>query len=306
MGVPRDISLRSAAVLLVAGCGGSRVAPASLHSREAGQAGAVACRPAGPARTLPTEIRATSGLAESRRDPQILWTHNDSGNEPVLFALDAGGRIRARVRVRGADLVDWEDLGAGPCKQGACLYVADIGDNFRTRDSISIYVVPEPSANAEAATPAAVLHARYPDGPQDAEAVFVLPTGDLYIVTKGRHGPIRLYRYPTGRPRASAVVLERIRELLPRPADERDRMTAAAVSRDGRWVLLRTYRTLYFYPADALARGAAVEPAAVDLTPLGEIQGEAVATGRGGTIWLTSEAELEGDLPALVRLQCPR
>jgi hypothetical protein len=49
--------------------------------------------------------------------------------------------------------------------------------------------VPEPSAYAEAVTPAAVLHARYPDGPRDADAVFVLPTGDLYILSKGRHGP---------------------------------------------------------------------------------------------------------------------
>ncbi len=78
------------------------------------------------------------------------------------------------------------------------------------------------------------------------------------------------------------------------------------MSRDGLWVVVRTYRTLYFYPADALARSLAVEPGVVDLTPLAEIQGEAVAVANDGTIWLTSEAELGGDLPVLVRLQCPR
>jgi hypothetical protein len=52
----------------------------------------------GPA-MLP-EIPEASGLAVSRRDPGLLWSHNDSGNAAVLFALDTAGTLRGHVRVR--------------------------------------------------------------------------------------------------------------------------------------------------------------------------------------------------------------
>jgi hypothetical protein len=43
----------------------------------------------------------TSGLAVSHRTPGLFWTHNDSGGEPVLFALNADGSRRGQIRVEG-------------------------------------------------------------------------------------------------------------------------------------------------------------------------------------------------------------
>jgi hypothetical protein len=91
----------------------------------------LACRENGAARSLPAEVRETSGLARGRRDSKVLWTHNDSGNQPVLFALSEEGRILGKARVLGATLLDWEDIEAGPCGDGTCLFIADIGDNAR-------------------------------------------------------------------------------------------------------------------------------------------------------------------------------
>src|SRR4026208_1961452 len=75
-----------------------------------------------------SEIPETSGLAVSRREANLLWTHNDSGNAAVLFALDKPGAVRGRVtlpiRTR-----DWEDVSSASCPSGPCLYIADIGDN---------------------------------------------------------------------------------------------------------------------------------------------------------------------------------
>src|SRR5688572_5260550 len=70
--------------------------------------------------TLP-DVPEASGLAISRRNHGVLWTHNDSGNEPDLFALDSSGmeqrRVRLPIRTR-----DWEALSAAPCAEGNCLY----------------------------------------------------------------------------------------------------------------------------------------------------------------------------------------
>ena len=80
----------------------------------------------GPA-MLP-EIPETSGLAVSRRDSALLWSHNDSGSAAVFFALDTAGTMRGRVRVP-IRTRDWEDVSAARCPSGDCLYIADIGDN---------------------------------------------------------------------------------------------------------------------------------------------------------------------------------
>jgi hypothetical protein len=78
-----------------------------------------------------------SGIVLSRRTPGIIWSHNDSG-EPVVFAFDTSGKPRGRVQVTGASVDDWEDLAVGPCGQGSCLFIADIGDNNRGRRQITI------------------------------------------------------------------------------------------------------------------------------------------------------------------------
>src|SRR3954470_10281646 len=32
-------------------------------------------------------IKESSGIVASRRDPDIFWTHNDSGNSPTIYAF---------------------------------------------------------------------------------------------------------------------------------------------------------------------------------------------------------------------------
>ena len=262
-----------------------------------------ACRVNGTGRNLPVELRETSGLAQSRRDPALFWTHNDSGNQPVLFALNGEGRVVGRSRVLGAELTDWEDIEAGPCGTGSCLYIADIGDNARTREFVTIYSVPEPAPGSSETSQATTLRLRFPDGPQDAEAMFRLPSGDFFVVSKGRHSGISLYRLQAPHQSDSIATLHRVRELWPQPRDERDRVTAATATPDGRWIAVRTYRTLYLYSAAPLIAGEPVTPREVDLTPLRELQGEAIAMSNNGTVWLTTEAKKK-DQPRMSRLDC--
>src|SRR5229473_6552549 len=91
-------------------------------------------------------VKESSGIAASRAHPGVLWTHNDSGDDAFVYATDLAGPDRGFVRIRGARAVDWEDIALGPCltQLGACLYIADTGDNEMARKSVVIYAVAEP------------------------------------------------------------------------------------------------------------------------------------------------------------------
>ena len=265
-------------------------------------AAAVPCRLVA-GKDLPGEVPESSGLARSLRDTALFWTHNDAGNDPELFAVDASGRLVQTVRVAGAELVDWEDIEAGPCDGRGCLFVGDIGDNDAERDRITVYRIPEPASGATTSEAARALHARYPDGPRDAEALFLDGDGTLHVVTKGRRGSITLYRWPDPASGGGTATLQRVRELFPEPENGDDRVTAATATPDGRWVGIRSYRTLYLFPADQLLGPGEVSPHVVDLSPYGQSQGEALAMADDGTVWIGSEAQDEG-VPRWARLAC--
>jgi hypothetical protein len=249
---------------------------------------------------LPDAVHESSGVAAAGG---ALWTHNDSG-DPVLFALSPGGVARGQVRVTGARVTDWEDLAAGPCAAGRCLFVADIGDNQAARPGITVYRVPAPAPGDAATRPAEALNATYPGGPQDAEAIFVTPDGRVHVVTKGETGPVAVYRFPADARPGPPVRLERVRVLAGEQGKRRERITGAAASPDGRWVVLRTLRDLAFYRTPQLLDGAPGEPVTYDLTPLGEAQGEAVAWEDAGTLHLTSEGGSKKNPATLARLAC--
>lgn len=255
------------------------------------------CTVVAAARPLPRDVRETSGLARSGLADGVFWTHNDKGNSPDLFAVDANGTLLSRTRVTGATNVDWEDIETARCDAGTCIYIGDIGDNDVVRTSITIYEVQEPVAGAESTAPARAHELRYPDGPHNAEALFVLGR-DFYIVTKNE-GPAILYRHRMG----GADVLERVREIDTGATGRDALVTGATVTPDGNWVAIRTYTRILFYPANELVNGTDATPLTFDLRELRETQGEGIAFGADGTVWLSSEAEDDG-APRLSRLRC--
>lgn len=262
------------------------------------------CRTVQAAIRMPAAAYETSGLAVSGRDPQVLWTHNDRGGDAVLYAVRTDGTLLKQVALTGAEHIDWEDIESAPCAAGTCLYIGDIGDNDGSREGITIYEVPEPELTGSAPVQARALQARYPDGAHNAESMFILPGGDLFIITKGDDGPVTLYRYPdVERRTAEPVVLERVREAMAPPQGRLQRVTGASASPDGRHVAIRTYGALYIHAADSLIGAGATTPITIDLRPLQEPQGEGVAITDDGTVWLSSEAE-KGGVPQLARLGC--
>ena len=282
---------------------GPAAAEAGDPPRDGG--GDTVCRVGGPPAPLPDAVHEASGLALGRRDPGVLWTHGDSG-EPRLLAVSLDGTVLGTVRVAGAAAGDWEDISAGPCAAGSCLYVGDIGDNDASRPRITVYRLPEPAPGDGTSAPAEALHAAYPDGPHDAEALFVDAGGRIYVVSKGETGPVTVYRYPDS-PRPGVVSrLERVAELSAGKVGRNERITGADVSADGRWVALRTLRTVSFHPFEAVTGGGGGgAPTRFDLSAAGEAQGEGIALGPGGVVYLASEGGKKKDPATLVRVTCP-
>lgn len=142
------------------------------------------------------------------------------------------------------------------------------------------------------------------DRPHDAEALFVLPDGGLFIVTK--EDPVALYRVP-GPFRAGATVrFERVAVLASRGtsggAGRRAHVTGADASPDGRWVALRTNAAVMFYNAREFVAGQIREVLHYDVTAQHEPQGEGVAFGAANDIWLAGEGG--GTFGTLARVEC--
>ena len=295
--------LASAAMLLmIAGCGPRANAGEVAAGDSAGAEAEWACRITRAEMSLGTDVREASGAALDRRTPGAFWAMGDSEQPPVLYALGANGQLLGRVRVAGATNRDWEDMAIGPCPDGTCVYVADIGNNLARDVDLVLYRAPAPAVTDTATRPAEAFRARFPGPGRDAEALFVMPQGEVYIITKGRTEAVELWRWPTPLAPGRAT-LERVRELAPQVRQLGDMVTGAGASQDGRWVAVRTYGRLAIYrAADLLGTGG---PAfTMDLAPLGESWGEAVAIESDGTLLLVSEGRNRTTGSSAAWLQC--
>ena len=84
---------------------------------------------------LSREVVETSGLLWWRNR---LWTHNDSGGEPVLYAINLeSGKLEERVTLAYVHNTDWEALGS----DAQALYIGDFGNNLGNRTDLRILVV---------------------------------------------------------------------------------------------------------------------------------------------------------------------
>ena len=144
-------------------------------------------------------ITEASGLAVSPTDPELLYTINDSGNEPVIYVVDRrSGAVVGTTALVGPDPED-HDIEALSVDGRGDLWIADTGDNSNERTDVALYRLPAPGPGSTTVTPQ-----RYPltyaaDSP-DVEALLIDPTtGRSWLVTKGFFGGqvLRLPSQPT-------------------------------------------------------------------------------------------------------------
>ncbi len=252
-------------------------------------------------------LTESSGLCLSGRDPAVFWTHNDSGGEPCVFAIDQTGKTRAKVRIKDAVNFDWEDIALGQDVNGSpALFIGDIGDNLHFRPSVQIYQVAEPAVNPpgervdETVSEAPTLwRGHYPDGKHNAEGLLVHPqTGRLFILTKAENGRCALYGFPQPLQPDVSMVLEKIATLVFPPVTRLGKRpkdncltTAADFAQDGSRLLVATYSSVYEWTLPQgvpLATALQQPPVRIEAELVGQMEGACYAAD-GRTIWLTSE-----------------
>ena len=260
------------------------------------------CSLDGPPITLPGALRETSGVAAGIRNPSLVWTHNDRGNRPVLYAVARDGQVHARIELNQPN-DDWEDVARGRCDLGACLYVAGTGDNEERRDIISFYRLAEPEGESDRRVEAERYRMVLPDGPRDIEAMYVLPTDRIFFVTKGRNHPVTIYRYPSPLRSEGVVTLVEVQRLTAGPVAPPRMVTGASATLDGGTVAIRTYESLEFFDVTGGEELLESGVGRVDLRTLRESQGEGVGFGANGAIVLSSES-VGGSRPSLTFLSC--
>lgn len=202
-----------------------------------------------------------SGLAASRQFPGRWYHVNDSGNASGFVISDAAGGNLQTVLLTLPRLIDPEDLAVGPCDDAAaaqCLFIGDIGDNSKSRKSVSVVIVREQQAFESRIRPDRRLKLRYPDGPHDAESLAVHPeSGDLYILAKefvlfpGSGSAATLYRAPADiwrKAKETDVIPLEIYGSIDLPAMTKARKgrlshvaTAMDISPDGERLLVQSY-----------------------------------------------------------------
>lgn len=238
-------------------------------------------------------INESSGVAASRLDPNIIWMHNDSGDDPVLYATDARGENLGRFVVEGADARDWEDMCSFTLDGRAYLLVADVGNNRRDRDPVPLYLVPErPLKTAPQLRATKTIRIRFADGPHDCESVAFDPiTRSLVFISK-HYGQVgthcRVFTLPL-----DDIGTNRIHELEPITRLPYSLATAMDISPDGSRVAVLTYSMIRIYDrrdGENWANTFSRTPQKLILP--GVYQFEAICfTHDGRSLILTSEAE---------------
>lgn len=195
-------------------------------------------------------VREPSGVTASPTHEGVFWIHGDSGTGNWLFAIDRSGSKLARLRVKGAENVDWEDI---THDDHGNLWLGDIGNNDSARRDLVVYRIPEPDprADIDAVRPDLEVPFSYPEQREfgnkyadfDAESLMWWD-GHLWLLTKHRSDDLtHLYRFPSLD--GGEVELERMASFdLGASLESHDKpwagqATGAEAAPDGKhWVLL--------------------------------------------------------------------
>jgi len=224
-------------------------------------------------------INEASGIAMSRKNPNVLWTHNDSGDQARLFAFNLQGSHLGVYNIDGIVNRDWEDIavGPGPDDNETYIYIGDIGDNSAQHDLKFIYRIPEPMVDSNQApldtaiSLAETITFQYPDGNRDAETLMVDPlTKDIYIISK-RESQVRVYLAAYPQSTTQTITLEQVATL------NLTLTVGGDISPSGLEILIKTYTTMNYWcrtPEQTLSQAFENEPVTVPY--ISELQGEAV------------------------------
>jgi len=259
-------------------------------------------------------LAESSGLASSNRYDDLLWSMNDSGNAPEIFAMSTRGEDIGSWRVNIENSVDWEAMSSFVLNGQAYLLVADVGDNFRWRPNLSFFVIKEPD-------PALIddreldvewkVEFSYPEGLfRDCEAVAVdIRNRRVLLVTKRVHPP-ELYELPLIS--ENPVIANKLTELmhLPRattvdlkeePEIGKYRRMTTGMDIGGTRLALTTYQDIYLYDMEDFAKA----PLLVPMPLIGQRESIAFDRNTNATAYVTRERKEGVGVADIFKIELP-
>ena len=244
-------------------------------------------------------LNESSGLAASNYATDVLWSINDSGDGPNIFALSTTGKALGRWQIDVDMPTDWEAMDAFSLNGKGYLLIADVGDNFARRQSVSFLVVEEPKLEQNQEQPLPVawqVEFSYPNGPRDSEAVAVDPASERVLILSKRTFPNELYWVPLRVRENTTVVAEKIANLypLPRNVPGNELLYGRAAPYQGmptgmslkaNRLLVTTYRDAYLYDYGDVTQ----EPSRIPLPLVGQREAIAFARDADSTAYVSRE-----------------
>jgi len=242
------------------------------------------------------DITESSGLGWSRENENILWTHNDSGNKPRIFAINLEGTHVAEYKIDGKQ-IDWEDMAVFKTERDSYLLIADVGDNEAKRKSCMLYMVREPKlkknptfGKVDTLKAESAIEFTYDAGPHNCEAVGVDAstgkTATAILISKSEGGTCKVFELALPLRREKGPFVAKQVATLTVPA-----VTSMDISLDGKRAIVLTKGDAYEYTRAAgqtWAQAFATKARVLEM-PLRR-QGETICYGADGiTMYLTSE-----------------
>jgi hypothetical protein len=241
---------------------------------------------------LGVDLLESSGLTQVG---SALITHNDSGNDPVLFEIDTitGGASR-QIWLTNASNRDWEAI----TRDLSYLYIGDFGNNLGSRTDLCIYrvAISDYLTATNDSVPADTIMFHYPEQVTfpaqpfqtafDAEALISM--GDsLYIFTKNWTGS---YTLLYALPKQPGNFAARLVDTIPVTG----LVTDATFDSENSRIALTTNtpqqpRLILFFQSDSTRWSPVGTAINMPLVVTGSIQVEAIHYGGGNQFWITSE-----------------
>ncbi len=199
------------------------------------------------------EINEASGIAASKKNPGVLWTHNDSGDKSRIFAIDSSGNTLATFYLAGVQNRDWEDIciGPGDTTDEQYIYIGNIGDNSKRYFPKYIYKIVEPKLTSGVAPTDTIisnvdrLAFGYENGKRNAETLMIDPkTLDLYVVSKEQNTKVYQIAYPYTFTSSPSLDIDTAKVVATLPFST---AVGGDISPDGNEILIKTKSIIYYW-----------------------------------------------------------
>lgn len=193
------------------------------------------------------QLQEISGIIPSVVNKGLFWVHNDSGDDSQVYLIDSLCNLLQTFVLEGVRLIDAEDIAWFVMDGEPYVLLADVGNNLRNRDTLSLHIFKEPVFDATiskakiSASAITTLKFKYPDRTRDAEAVFVDPVDHRVYVISKRDFRSQVFSSPLS---LDDNVLHVLKPEMELPFNF---VTAADISRDGKHILIKNLVQVFYW-----------------------------------------------------------